>query len=111
MSNKLSGNVLWESSRMMLPEHKEAINRYNRVQQQKQRRTELDEQEQVLINHALQQSMRHRITLSIHMYDPYEELNIVGTVERIDKQLQRFMVDGEWFSLRQIKSLEMDNYQ
>lgn len=107
MSNKLSGNILWESSRMMLPEHKEAINRFNQSLQTR-KRAQLDEQEQELINRALQQSLRHRIALTIHMYDPYEQLSIIGVVDRIDKQLQRFMVDGEWFCLAEVVRVEFE---
>lgn len=105
MSKKLYGNALWESSRMMLPEHKDAINEYNRSLQARSR-TQLDEQEQETINRALQQSLQQHLPLSIGMYDPYEQLRIIGTVERLDGLRQRFMVDGEWFDLAQVEEVE-----
>src|SRR5438445_477524 len=41
---KLEGNGFWESSRMMLPEHKVRINELA-IEQKKRQRIELDEQE------------------------------------------------------------------
>lgn len=49
---KLEGNGLWESSRMMLPEHKEAINRQQNKEGRKVRPT-LDAQEIELMENVL----------------------------------------------------------
>lgn len=107
MSIKLEGNGLWESSRMMLPEHKGSI--IQREQDQKRKkRIELDEQELDNINDALMQSLRHRITVRIRMYHIYEELFIVGVVDRIDRPIGRFQMDGEWFILGDIEGVTLD---
>lgn len=106
MSLKLEGNGLWESSRMMLPEHKGSI--IQKDQEQKRReRIQLDYQELDYINDALIQSLRHSKSVSIRMYHSLEELVIIGVVERVDRQAGRFKVDGECFILGDIEGVEL----
>ncbi|HIW33628.1 MAG TPA: YolD-like family protein [Candidatus Paenibacillus intestinavium] len=106
MSIKLEGNGLWESSRMMLPEHKGSI--IQKAHEQKQRkRIDLDDQELDIINEALQQSLWQRITITIKMYHLYEDLLIVGVVDRIDRPIGRFKIDGEWFILGDIEGVKL----
>jgi len=106
MASKLEGNGLFESSRMMLPEHKEAIIRYNE-EQKRRKRIELDEQEFERINIALHQSMKLRVAITIKMYHTLEYPKVIGVVDRIDRQLGRFRVDGEWFVLGDIEGVEL----
>ena len=108
-SIKLEGNGLWESSRMMLPEHKGSI--IQKAHEQKQRkRIYLDDQELDIINDALQQSLWQRVPITIKMYHLYEELLIVGVVERIDRPIGRLKVNGEWFILGDIDGVEPNYY-
>ena len=108
MSKKLEGNGLWET-RMMLPEHKGAI--IQKVHEQKRRkRIELDDQELDIINDALQQSLWQRIPIRIKMYHLFEDLLIVGVVDRIDRPIGRFKIDGEWFILGDIDGVEPNHY-
>lgn len=104
MAGKLEGNGLFESSRMMLPEHKEAFIRYIERQSFRER-VLLDEQEIDRFNQHLYASKTYKHPIEIKMYDPYEELYIVGVIERVDQQLKRFKVDGEWFYLRDIENI------
>ncbi len=55
MSKKLEGNGLWESSRIIIPEHKEV---YLKLMKDRQRggKPELDDQEAQLIEQALIES-------------------------------------------------------
>lgn len=105
MSKKLSGNTLWEASKMMLPEHREALIQFSNSLRERQR-IELDEQEKEAINLAMQQSLKQKREIAINMYDRYEQLCIIGVVERFDAQLRRFMVDGEWFYLKDVERVE-----
>lgn len=59
MSKKLSNNGLWESSRMMLPQHKEALLRHQH-EQHRQERPLLDEMVWEDISSRLQWSMENR---------------------------------------------------
>ncbi len=98
-------NLRWESSRMMLPEHVVAIVDHNRNKNNKER-AELDEQELLLIENTIQQSMLHRQALTFSLYDPYEDLKVIGLVERVDQRAKQIRVDGEWFDMRDIVAVE-----
>jgi hypothetical protein len=90
----------------MLPEHVAAINDHNR-NKEKVVRKELDEYELQLVEAAIHQSIRSRQTLIVSLYDPYEELKVIGLIERIDQRAKQIRVDGEWFDMRDIMSAEL----
>jgi hypothetical protein len=98
MSKKLQGNGLWESSRMMLPEHKEAILAWRR-RSERRSRPELDVYERERIDAAIAWSLRTRKPVRLQMYDPQEECVVEGIVERVDPLQKRIRVDGEWFTV------------
>ena len=105
-SKKLTGNGLWESSRMMLPEHKAALAQY--VETAKRRsRIELDEQEYERISYIMNTSLRLRKQISIALFHPFEQLEVIGIVDYIDHSQSRFMVDGEWFPITDIESAQL----
>lgn len=107
MAGKLSGNGVWESSRMMLPEHVQALNDWA-AEQQRRPRKQLADHELEQINRALQQSMRYRVQLCIRLYDTLEELKVVGVVEAVSRLYGRFKVGDDWFSIEDIESIEQD---
>lgn len=107
MSKKLQGNGLWESSRMMLPEHKATIISNNEALKLRHR-IELDEQEWEDISRVMSFSLKTRNFVVIRMYHQYEVLQIVGIVERIDQLAGQFMVDGEWFKINDIQGATME---
>jgi hypothetical protein len=102
MRKKLEGNGLWESSRMMLPEHKVAINEHEKSLRQRER-IELDEQEWENVARFVTESLQQRHSITLRLFHPLEELTVVGIVDRVDQLKGRFMVDGEWFSIRDIE--------
>ncbi|EFM12977.1 YolD-like protein [Paenibacillus curdlanolyticus YK9] len=107
MSKKLQGNGLWESSRMMLPEHKlELINSAKTAGVRLP--IELDEHEWERIARAMSESLQLRKPIALRMYHAYEESKVIGMIDRIDSFRGRFMVDGEWFDIRQIEGVERD---
>lgn len=99
---KLEGNGLWESSRMMLPEHKTAINAHAESLKER-RRIELDEQEWEQISRAIGESLQLRQQITIQLFHPVELLTVIGIIDGVDKQNGRFMVDGEWFPIGDIE--------
>jgi len=107
MSLKLTGNGLWESSRMMLPEHKVRIQQQNHELKRRER-IEIDNQEWQSISRMVCESMQLRHLITIRMYHPFEELQIIGIVDRVDTINNRFMVDGEWFLLLDIEKAESE---
>ncbi|CAM4284375.1 hypothetical protein FHS16_002246 [Paenibacillus endophyticus] len=102
MRKKLEGNGLWESSRMMLPEHKVAINELEKASRQRER-IELDEQEWEHVARSVTESLQLRQPVTLRLFHPLEELTVIGIIERIDQLKGRFMVDGEWFMMRDIE--------
>ncbi|MED1916922.1 YolD-like family protein [Brevibacillus sp. NPDC058079] len=85
MSKKLQGNGLFESSRMMLPEHKEA---YLEHQQNLKKKTRplLDGQETELFAHMISESMFTGREIKIVLFDMFEEKIATGRVIDVDQQ-------------------------
>lgn len=89
----------------MLPEHKLEIIHSSKELKRRQPMV-LDEQEWESIGRAMAQSLALRQPIAIRMYHPFEELAVIGVVDRVDNQRGRFMVDGEWFESRDIEGVE-----
>ncbi|KRE50036.1 YolD-like family protein [Paenibacillus sp. Soil724D2] len=81
MSKKLERNGLWESSRMMLPQHKESAIR-NQKEMQRIQRLVLDEQEVQIISATLSQSQMYKKTVELTLYGEYQPRFITGIVTR-----------------------------
>lgn len=92
MSKKLQGNGLFESSRMMLPEHKEA---YNLHQQnvRKKPRPQLDEQEIERISGILAESLQSGNRIALHVCKEYEDAELRGVVTKIDGRARVITLD------------------
>lgn len=80
-------NMRWESSRMMLPEHKEAL-LARKQDQKKVEKPQLDEQQIEDLEMLIQQSHEYKFALSIELYDDGLFREIEEVVELIeDKSL------------------------
>ena len=88
MSKKLSGNGLWESSRMMLPEHKEAILRGRKAENHHDK-PDLDEQVMEGFTRLIEESMRTGKFITITVYDPVQDIKVTGCVQHIDSHAMR----------------------
>lgn len=42
----------------------------------------------------------------LRMFDRYEELRVIGIVERIDSFKRRFQVNGDWFRIDDVMEAE-----
>src|SRR5690606_28009600 len=85
MSKKLQGNGLFESSRMMLPEHKEAYI----LHQQNLRKSpppHLDDQEMERISMLIAESMQLRKEVILVLLGEFNVTEITGVVTKIDLQ-------------------------
>lgn len=95
---KLEGNGLWESSRMMLPEHKETIIRRQLEEGRKDRPT-LDPQEMELIEQALAESFHEHRTITARLFDEYDDIELSGIVVLIHtfrREIKLSIDEGEW---------------
>jgi hypothetical protein len=111
VGKKLEGNGLYESSRMIIPQHKEAI---LRQAQEEMRRVKpiLDEQQWEMVEQALGESLREHVTVTLQLFGPFEnrELRgIVNTVNSFLKEIRFYFPDGdfEWIKFEDIIAAEV----
>jgi hypothetical protein len=90
MAKKLEGNGIWESSRMMLPEHKERIRQW-RKELKTHEKPIPDEQAWEEWGRLIQESQDHSRLITITVYDKFEDIVVTGEVHRIDPQQQRLL--------------------
>ncbi|GIP61109.1 hypothetical protein J15TS10_49230 [Paenibacillus woosongensis] len=104
--NKLTsgGNMIWESSRMIMPQHKEAAQRQLK-EELKRERLELDDQEKEQIARFMTQALKTRQEVRLRMYHPYENIYLAGVIDRLESLTARFRIDGEWFLMEDIMEL------
>lgn len=88
MSKKLQHNGLWESSRMMLPEHKEAI-LHHRKELGRIPRPQLDEQALELFTCTLREAAETGSPVRAKIYDAFMNVEIIGYVQQIDIYMKR----------------------
>lgn len=101
--SKLDGNGIFEGSRFILPEHREALLEQQH-ERKRQQRPVIDEQEWEQIGSQLQQAMLDSATVTLDMYDPFEVCQLTGEVIDIDilNRRVRMLLDGE----KQWKNIE-----
>ncbi|WP_177182488.1 YolD-like family protein [Paenibacillus sp. OV219] len=87
---------------MMLPEHKRTLNEHNRDLRRRDQRI-VDDAAWDDISAAFGASMQHNVLIRVKLFDPFEEIILEGVVERVDQQLRRFKLDGEWFDMNLIE--------
>lgn len=98
MSKKLEGNGLWESSRLMLPQHKEVIVNDD-LRHDKRTRPLLDEQEIELIEHVLIRSFRERRKVTLELFAPYEQVEVRGivtTLQTAQREIKLAIGGAQW---------------
>ncbi|NDI34657.1 YolD-like family protein [Chengkuizengella sediminis] len=95
--NKLTpgSNMMWEASRMILPEHKERINDY---QYERDRKTKpvLVEEEVNIISQQLSDSMLSKSEIIIELFRDFGQNAFkTGTVAKFDPQLRQIKLEHE----------------
>jgi hypothetical protein len=115
MAKKLEGNGM-SSSRMMLPEHVEAIQEQNR-QIKRTEKPVLDEQEIAIIDNAFLISLRNKSILIITLYGKFEFSKLTGTIIKIDNWLRIAKIKYEdpseevdecvWISMNEVLKAEV----
>ncbi|MDQ0896282.1 MULTISPECIES: YolD-like family protein [unclassified Paenibacillus] len=111
MSKKLQNNGLWESSRMMLPQHREAI----KLQQKEETRIErprMDEQEAHTMAAALTQSQVYSQLVEVTIYGEYQSRTLTGRVTSHQRDAFRLYIDAtvqehEWVRFKDLIKVEL----
>ena len=95
MAKKLEGNGMWESSRMILPEHREEILKRNR-EINKRIMPRLHEDEWELYFRIINESFNSKKNIKVIVFDDYEDIEYIGAVERIDQHKSTIKLDNVW---------------
>lgn len=110
--NKLTHghNLLWESSRMMLPEHKELLQQHQQHIIKKSKPI-LDEQEIEQLESNIQMALSLQSLVQVTLFHPYEAVIVTGTIQKVDpytKQIKLITSKGsvEWVPLDNIIHLD-----
>lgn len=88
MSKKLQGNGLFESSRMMLPEHKEAFILHQQSLLKKAR-PQLDDQEKERFSQIISESMQYSKEITLILFAEFDEVELIGTVIKVEQQQKK----------------------
>lgn len=106
MRKKLEGNGLWESSRMMLPEHKAAYVVHQGELSNKAQPL-LDEQEVERMARIIAYSLQFQQAITLVTFHEGREREQCGIVTAIDQQLRRIrlqlgMEEEAWLDMRRM---------
>lgn len=101
---KLDSNGRWQT-KFIIPEHKEALNRYELNSRRKKRPT-FDVQRIEELEFVIQDSISEKTVVDVVVFEDFEDSTIRGVVSSVDVQLKRIKVqtdDGfQWIPLRDL---------
>ncbi|OME86552.1 hypothetical protein BK123_32605 [Paenibacillus lautus] len=83
---------------MMLPEHKETIIR-RQLEEGRKDKPVLDPQEMELIEQALAESFHGHHTITVRLFDEYEDTELTGIVvliHTIRREIKLSIAEGDW---------------
>ncbi|CAM3234681.1 YolD-like family protein [Paenibacillus taichungensis] len=106
MSSKLNANGVYEGSRMILPEHREAYLAHMHEINRKEKPI-LDEQEWQLIGLTLMESYQERVAITLTVFDPFDDSVMRGVVDQIDqnRKVIKFVRGDEDYSFIPFKNI------
>ncbi|HBU81786.1 MAG TPA: YolD-like family protein [Paenibacillus sp.] len=110
MASKLTANGVYEGSRIILPEHRDAFLK-DQKEQERRGKPVLDEQEMQLIEEAIFESYQECKSITLTLFNPFDDEELRGVVTLIDKPNRRIkLVRGEedysWPKIEEIISAE-----
>lgn len=110
MANKLTANGVYEGSRIILPEHREGFLN-DQKEQERRGKPVLDEQEMQLIEEAILESYQERRSVTLTVFNPFDDEVMRGVVASIDKPNRRIKMvraeeDYSWIKIEEIISAE-----
>lgn len=69
---------------------------------------DLDEQEIDAFMRLIRDSKAMRKDINIRLFDEFEDLTIVGLVQRIDQYRRKIFVEDEWIGIKKLIGVEME---
>lgn len=108
MGKKLEGNGLWESSRMLLPEHKKRI----LADQREMLPSDppfLDEQKREEMERLLTLSLREHLRVTVVLSDAFEDMRLSGFVTSIHAHTREIKLqwsdEWKWIGMDHIRDV------
>ncbi|WP_416150748.1 YolD-like family protein [Salipaludibacillus sp. HK11] len=99
------GNLMWEGSRMMLPEHIQALR--NRKKSKKQDpRPSLEEDDLTEFSLIATDSLNHMLHVTVVYWRDGFDQEITGVIDHMDHHLKRLKINGQWIHVRELKKIE-----
>ena len=110
--NKLTSgsNLMWEASRMMLPEHKEAIiEHYNRPFIKA--KPVLDEQRLEELSYQIQEAIAEHKQVAMELFAPLFEKQAVGYIAEVKPNRLKLVNEAgvEWIALDEILNVRIQD--
>lgn len=105
MPQKLTGNGLWESNRIIMPEHRDAILEF-RVRRNARTKPMIHEDEYGVFSRRLVNSLKNKELVDIEIFEKYSNRVIRGIVTYIDSYKQRIKIENlegfEWVDMSEV---------
>ncbi|NUU75006.1 YolD-like family protein [Paenibacillus xylanilyticus] len=109
MASKLSGNGLFESSRLILPEHREAILKHKK-EQERRGKPVMDEQAIEEMMQILMESYNQKTEVQLVVFNPFEDEVISGIIGAFNAgRVKLYMNDEDytWINMAEITSASL----
>lgn len=92
--NKLTPghNLMWESSRMMLPEHVRILQQHQREFQKKEK-PGIDEQQAEIFSQMLYDALQSGRKIRLTLFHPYQGKHLVGRIHKFNPETEQFQLD------------------
>ncbi|WP_337035145.1 YolD-like family protein [Paenibacillus illinoisensis] len=109
MSKKLEANGLWESSRMMLPQHKERIIEH-RTQIQVQSKPLIHEDEWEIITQNIGMSLNYTLHAIFEVFNESGNRHLYGIVTSVSRYKFKIELENgfEWVDFDQLVSVQLE---
>lgn len=99
-----NGRGIWDT-KIILPEHRRALSEHDRARNVNNR-PEIGPDALDDIQRLITASYAQKTPITLELYDEYEELRVIGVVESIDHVTRRLRIDGEWFRVDDVVSVD-----
>lgn len=98
-------NLLWESSRMILPEHKQLLRRHEKEREARVR-PQWDEQQIMIFSEQIVEAVMTKQPVTVELFHLYEQLLITGKITKVNQQEQKFelthLYGREWVKVQDL---------
>lgn len=96
---------MWEGSRMMLPEHIQAL-RERKRKATHDPQPNLTEDELTELGHVAMDSLYHTIEVTVVYWQDGYDQRVTGVIDEIDSLGKRLKLNGEWINITVLKRID-----